>query len=663
MKRLSIKLFFLAIVIIIILFQILIFTSFYQKSVYTTSTLLFENTKSNIITLKDAIEKNIKFNDAANVVAYLDNFTASHYALHDIHILNENKELIYSTDKHYSPLHPYIKCMDISELSPNNVLNADCYLFKVKVYKELTPHIHYAYAYIDKNFIDSLRRQQLQNYALPTLLFVIVLLLFLWFLIQKIMISPLEKLRKYAYYSEKPPSQFYIQELESIRYSLQMTFHRLKEEQKKFYTLSTRDPLTALLNRTHLMQEVEWLISQSKRSEQNFSLLFMDIDNFKTINDTYGHDFGDKVLKSISKRLKGSLRENDIIARFGGDEFVIVLPGITKSLQIKEVITKIQKQLQTPIKYKNFSFSPTISIGAVLYPQDGKDFTELFKNADIAMYKAKELGKNNFHFFTSILGKELNEKVKMQQLIKKALKDGNFQLYYQPQVDINSEKIIGCEALIRLIDPIEGFIAPDRFIPIAEETNLIIPIGRWVITKVAQQLKEWENTRLKDIKISMNMSALELNDQELLDYIKTNTKDINAQNLGIELTESVLIDNVEEKIAKIQQLKELGLTLTLDDFGTGYSSISYVKRLPFDYLKIDKSFIDDILHDPQDKLFVKIIIDMAKTLRLQVIAEGVENQEQLTMLKDLDCDIFQGYLASTPLPTKDFEKFFLQHKP
>jgi diguanylate cyclase (GGDEF)-like protein len=478
--------------------------------------------------------------------------------------------------------------------------------------------------------------------------------------INKTIIKPLEQLRQFAYYSTKAPRQFLIQELESIRYSLDLTFKRLKKEQQELFNLSTKDPLSGLYNRLSLIEKINWLISKSKRSESQFALLFLDLDNFKNINDSRGHEFGDKVLQHVAKVLITSVRDNDIVSRLGGDEFVVVLPDTQDDDAILEVIYRIQDALNTPVVFDNYKYHITCSIGVTLYPKDGTDVTELLKNSDIAMYKSKDLGKNNFHFFTESLNDEIQEKIKIQRLMSSALEEGNFKLFYQPKVDIASNKIVGCEGLIRLIDPIQGLIPPDKFIYIAEENNFIIPLGEWIIQEGTRQLKAWEDTEFKDIKLSINVSGVQFKDNNLFTTLKNAIAPIDESKLEIELTESVLMSDFDEKLEMIDRFKSLGLRLSLDDFGTGYSSLSYLKKIPFDTLKIDKSFIDD-LQSTKDESFVNMIITIADELNLEVVAEGVENQEQLAYLKRMKCEQYQGYLCSKPLPVKEFEKLFLEH--
>lgn len=662
MKSLSIKLFFTFVILAAILYQTIAFYVYYEKSKDGIANLLRENFQSQIINVKHILEKNLKRDNINDIVAILDNFTASSDLLSDLHILNEKMQSLYSTDRDLLPLHENTKCVEASQMMEFNIFDEECYYFTIKFYDKLSPHYYYAYIYTNEPFIDSLFKEHIKTYAIIFSVLTILFLLLLWFSLKNFVVAPLKELKQYAYYSEHSPAKFIIQELESIRYSLKMTFHRMKQEQEKLYTLSTKDPLSGLYNRLSLIEKINWLISQTKRTHEGFTLIFLDLDDFKNINDTYGHDFGDMILKEISMLLKNSLRENDVISRFGGDEFVILLPNITDASQIVNVITKLQASLHKPIEYQELSYNTTSSMGIVIYPKDGDSANTLLKNADIAMYKSKALGKNNYHFFTHELNDELQEKLCIKSLIESALQNNHLKLFYQPQVDIPSGKIIGCEALIRIVDPIEGVISPYKFIPIAEQNNLIVPIGQWVLKEAVAQLKRWENTPFSDLKISINISALELNSSNFIDFTATHISKINPKKLCIELTESVLINNFSDNLIKINELKSLGLTLALDDFGTGYSSLSYLKNIPFDYLKIDKSFIDDILEDTKDKLFIQVIIDIAQAMNLTVIAEGVELQSQLSVLEQLSCDIYQGYYCSKPLMAEEFEKLFLSQR-
>jgi len=658
MKSLSIKTFVSIVIVVSIVYQTIGFYSYYKNSKEGIANLLQGNFQSQVINLKHILESSIQSNNINKIVSKIDNFTASNDMYEEIHILDNKKQLLHSSNRDLLNLYKNRKCIKTSKISVEDIYQADCYYFPIKFYDKLTPHYDYVYIYINTHYIDSLLKEHLITYIALFSLFTILFLALLWFSLKKFINSPLKELKHYAYYSDYPPLRFFLQELESIRYSLKMTFERMKREQKKLYNLSTQDPLSGLYNRLSLMEKINWLIAQEQRSKQGFTLIFLDIDDFKNINDSYGHEFGDLVLKEIAMMLKDSLRTNDIISRFGGDEFVIILPSIIDVTSIVDVLMKVKKNLFKPINYEEFTCNTTSSMGVVIYPKDGESANILLKNADIAMYKAKELGKNNFHFFTNELNEELQEKLHIKAMIQSALKNNYFELFYQPQVDIKSGKIMGCEALIRIIDPVEGIIPPYKFISIAEQTNLIVPMGQWILKEAVLQLKRWKDTPLEDLKLSINLSALELNNKDFIPFFEQNLEGINRKKLCVELTESVLMNNFEENIHKIHELKALGISLSLDDFGTGYSSLSYLKNIPFDFLKIDKSFTDDILLDPKNKLFIKVIIKISQTMNLRVIVEGVELEEQLTMLEKLGCDIYQGYLCSKPVKVKEFEKLF-----
>jgi diguanylate cyclase (GGDEF)-like protein len=656
MKQISIKYFTLLVITILFASNGLLFYQFLKDSKKITASLLEENIQVNLLNIKHILDKNLQLHDINQIKAYLDNTVNSNNLISNIYILDtKQKRVLYATDR--DTTFKNTQCIPISHILESNIFNQTCYSFNIKLFHGLTPYYDKAYVYLDKRYLDFLLKDQIVKYSFLFIVSILFFIFILWFSMKKFIIHPLEKLRQFAYYSNSEPENFYIQEIESIRYSLALTFKRLKQEQDELFKLSTKDPLSGLYNRLSLGEKIEWLISKERRSQGKFALLFLDLDNFKNINDSRGHEFGDKILQHVANILLRSVRENDIVSRLGGDEFVIVLPEIIDDQDILEVLKRVQKALSQPVSFENYKYQITCSIGVTIYPKDGKTVTELLKNADIAMYKSKELGKNNFHFFTDRLNHELQEKMHIQRVMFKAYEEGNFQLYYQPKVDIASNKIIACEALIRLIDPQQGIIPPDKFISIAEENNFIIKLGEWIIHEAVNQLKKWENTPLKDIKVSINVSGTQFKDQHLYTKLKKAIRSIDASKLDIELTESVLMENFDEKLTIIKQFKDLGLTLSLDDFGTGYSSLSYLKKIPFDTLKIDKSFIDD-LSSTQEQSFVNMIVTIAQELNLEVVAEGVETKEQLAYLREIACTQYQGYYCSKPLPAEEFEKLF-----
>jgi len=658
-KKLSIKSFTIISMFLIFISSGYLFYQSFLDTKNNTRVLLEENIQFNILNTKYYLEKNLNIENPNRIKPYLNNIVYTNDIIKAMTILDTKNNIIYQTTLSDDFKHDHTNCIGMSHIIDSNIFKQRCYTFSIKFFNKLEPYYYHGIIELDSNYLNMFVKNKIIKYFSFFIIYIITIMITLWLIINKVIIHPLEKLRQYAYYSTKIPRPFFINEIEGIRYSLEFTFKRLKKEQDELFNLSTRDPLSGLYNRLSLIERINWLISKGKRAKNNFAVLFLDLDNFKNINDSYGHNFGDIVLQHISEVLLNVVRDNDIVARLGGDEFVVVLTDVKNDKEILSVLKRIKIELSLPVTYEQYTYNASCSIGISLYPKDGNNVTDLLKNADIAMYKAKDLGKNDFQFFEQTLQEEIQERMKIQALMIDGLENHYFELYYQPKVDIRTNKIVACEALVRLIDPKTGIISPDKFITIAEENNFIIPLGDWIIEQATNQLRIWSNTALKDIKLSINISIVQLNNNaKLFETIKYNIKDLDVSKLDIELTESVLIKDFDEKLKIIHKLKELGLSISLDDFGTGYSSLSYLKTIPFDTIKIDKSFIDDF-ENSQDRSFINMIVAIANELNIEVVAEGVENKKQLEFLKDIKCQQYQGYLCSKPLPIHKFEKLFL----
>lgn len=634
----------------VIFLEGIIFYSFYKNTNKNINTLLIHSTQSDVLSLQYYIQNNLQRKDNNEVVSHLNYIIANNPVIKYIYLFNTKKQTNSFQATH--------QCLPISKIATADLFTQSCYKFSTKIYdKGSAPKYYYIYISLDKKYIQSLLIKELHKHVL---LFIIAILLFsslFWILFLSYIIKPLEELRKYAYYNDKPPKYFFIQEIESIRHSMHLTFHRLKQEQQKLYDLSTRDQLSGLYNRLSLMEKLNWLISKTKRENGEFAIIFLDLDNFKNINDSKGHEFGDSILIHIAKTLLKITRDNDIVSRLGSDEFVIVLSEYEDENKIIEVTRRLQERLSDPFRINDEDYHVTASMGIAIYPKDGKNVKTLLKNADTAMYKSKELGKNNYQFFTDTINQIVQERIHIQKIIKDALQNNKFKLFYQPKVDIKTNKIIGCEALVRLIDPEKGIISPYKFIPIAEKSFTIIPLGDWILKEAVSQIQKWQKTPLKNLKISINLSDEQFKDSELLHKIETFTKNIDRSKLDIEFTESVLTQQFDERLNIIKNIKKLGISLFLDDFGTGYSSLSYLKDIPLDTLKINKSFIDNI-KTKADLTFINMIIGIADDLNLDVVAKGVETLEQLQLLKAVNCEQYQGFLCSKPVCAKEFEELF-----
>ena len=434
------------------------------------------------------------------------------------------------------------------------------------------------------------------------------------------------------------------------------------EAADKIENLAFYDPLTHLPNRRLLLDRLKQALASSARSGREGALLFIDLDNVKSLNDTLGHDIGDLLLQQAAQRLESCLREVDTVARLGGDEFVVVLEGLSEhaleaATQTKTVGDKILVTLNQPYQLATHKYHRTASIGATIFSDHGQSEEELLKQADIAMYQAKKAGRNTLRFFDPQMQVSITGRFSLEGELRKALGNQEFQLYYQIQVD-SSHRPLGAEALIRWIHPLRGMVSPAQFIPLAEETGLILPIGLWVLETACTQVKAWEQAALtRDLVLAVNVSAKQFHQADFVAQVQAAVQRyaINPMRLKLELTEGMLLENIEETIATMNALKEIGVQFSLDDFGTGYSSLQYLKRLPLNQIKIDQSFVRNLATDSGDKAVVRAIIAMAQSLNLDVIAEGVETEEQRQLLLGKGCTHYQGYLISKPVPIEQFE--------
>ncbi|MBB5391452.1 MULTISPECIES: bifunctional diguanylate cyclase/phosphodiesterase [unclassified Herbaspirillum] len=419
---------------------------------------------------------------------------------------------------------------------------------------------------------------------------------------------------------------------------------------------ATHDALTGLPNRNMLHEHLQRAIHSARQKGGLTAVAFVDLDQFKYINDSLGHQVGDELLKTVAQRLLSCLRDSDMVARQGGDEFVLVLQNQTEGdVGIAEVMQRILAAVSRPWQAGEREFHITSSIGVSRYPTDGKDVETLLKKADSAMYKAKEQGRNNFQFFAPWMDTQVSNRLEMLISLRRALDQQEFKLFYQPKLSLKDGRIIGAEALIRWESPEQGMVAPDRFIPFAEEAGLIVPIGEWVLRTACRQNKAWQDAGLPPIPVAVNLSPRQMN-QALPEFVANVLAEsgLSASWLELEITENVVMKDAEKTVATLNTLKRLGLQISVDDFGTGYSSLSYLRRFPVDALKIDKSFVRDIARDADSAAIVKAVISLAHILNLRVIAEGVEDEEQHAFLRENGCDEVQGYYFGKPMAVADF---------
>lgn len=434
-----------------------------------------------------------------------------------------------------------------------------------------------------------------------------------------------------------------------------------KAVEQRMTHMAQHDFLTGLPNRMLLLDRMAQAFTHARRVGRKAAVMFLDLDRFKSINDMLGHVVGDKLLQEVASRISRTSRSGDTVCRLGGDEFVVMLTDIERTDDVSGIADKLLESVAGTCLIEGHEVEITTSIGISIFPDDGDDGSELLQHADAAMYHAKQSGRNYYHFFTSEMNRRAIERITIEKKLRHALERGEFALYYQPQIDLHTRRMVGAEALVRWRDADTGeMIPPARFIPIAEENGMIVPIGEWVLREACRQMAEWRKQGLPEIPIAVNISAVQFRQKSLVEYIRDTLRRhaIGPSSIEIEITETAVMQDAEAAIVLLHELKEMGVRLSMDDFGTGYSSLSHLKRLPIDKLKIDQSFVRDIVHDPDDAAIVSTIISMARNLKLQVLAEGVETGGQLEFLNQHGCDQAQGYYFAEPVPHDQFVAYF-----
>jgi diguanylate cyclase (GGDEF)-like protein len=427
--------------------------------------------------------------------------------------------------------------------------------------------------------------------------------------------------------------------------------------QQELEHAASHDPLTGLANRMLVVDRIERAVTQARRNQRQVAVLLLDLDRFKVINDTLTHGSGDMVLIEVAQRLTRQVRDIDTVARLGGDEFLVVLGDIASESEAALLADKLLKALAEPLVAKGHELRISGSLGIAVAPRDGELAGDLIMHADIAMYRAKENGRDQFEFFSVDMNARLSQRIELEAGLRRALDNDQLVLYYQPRCDIATGRILGAEALIRWKHPVDGLVPPGKFIPVAEETGLIVPIGEWVLKTACADARRWQAQGLGALVVGVNVSARQFQFGKLSQLVaqQLQISGLPPELLELELTESAVMNDPQRTLQVLHEIKAIGARVALDDFGTGYSSLGYLKRFPVDCLKIDQSFVRDITVDPEDAAIARMVITLGHSLRQEVIAEGVETHAQLQYLREQGCDMVQGYLFSPPVPVDEFE--------
>ncbi len=535
-------------------------------------------------------------------------------------------------------------------------------------------HVYFV-ARLNKKELNRVLNENRHSFLLLLVLVAAAVLLLMRYLINHGLAHPLAVLMEQIKRIEQRNYSSVVQlathdELEAISHSVNQLATTVKEREtslelsrKEQEHLSNHDSLTDLPNRRFFTDRLNHALDLAKRKNQRLAVFFLDLDEFKMVNDTLGHDVGDELLIQVADRLRQQVRSADTLARIGGDEFNILVERPRDLHELEVVVSKYLELFRLPFACSSNEIRITASIGVSIYPADGTDSVTLIKNADLAMYKSKDNGRDSFSFFSSELSEQIRERANIIHALQQAvLADDQFELYYQPKVSLHSGKIEGMEALIRWQSPEYGFVLPGRFIPLAEETGLIMPIGEWVLLRGCQDFMQLKKEGLNLNHISLNLSNVQMNHGDMIQLVDRiiGQTGIHPEEIELEITESYIATNVEEAISTLKDFRAMQVRLAVDDFGTGYSSMSYLQKLPITRIKVDKSFVDGLPNDRDSRAIVRAIINLAKSFELEVTAEGVEQEDQFHFLESEGCDEIQGYYFARPMPLSDFKIFYRQ---
>jgi len=652
MKRLKTSHFFGMILLFVTLFYLLRTWYYYEATRTDVQRIVYQNIRNILLEAQDRIKEELSrdnphYSIIRNLITRVEN---SNDVVSKLSFIQEGA-VIFSSEprdigKPFSPEH-YLSILDVS---PEMILNTPLLSIKDVYYHQGERHLFYVTAQLSDVFIQRLFYDKMKHFFFFSGLIPVLLVIIIWWILRRMVIRPLENLehmiRKHDidYHTHAQ-----LKEINDLGYTLKGSFIQLQEQINALDHMARYDLLTDLPNR-HFMQEyIDQMIEDAYRENGTFSLLYLDLDQFKQINDTDGHDVGDKILHTIGSRLNLLLSEHEIVGRIGGDEFLYCTPHIDDAY-LSQLIHLIKEAILTPFSYGEKTYHLSVSIGIAKFPKDGENRIELIKHADIALYEAKRTGRNCYVFFDPSLLQVLMKESQLKEEMKRALHHGDFVLYYQPEVEIQSGLIIGLEALLRWKHPQYGIIPPDDFIPLSEKSGFILPLGSFVLEEAIRTIYDFQ-LRKQPVQISVNLSILQIS-SELITEIAYYTEQypIDPKLLHLEITESILMENFEEYVTVLSSLQEAGYQISLDDFGTGYSSLKYLQTLPVNTLKIDKSFIQQVDTEENSRALVKGIIALGHALKLKVIAEGVETEEILSFLQHHHCDSYQGYLFSPPLP-------------
>ncbi|CAM3506199.1 putative bifunctional diguanylate cyclase/phosphodiesterase [Arcobacter aquimarinus] len=650
-------LFFISLILIIFY---TIFGYYFFKQEEEISNIILKSLENNIIETSYKLAKSIEEkSDILNHRSLLDRISSNEDFIQAI-LVFDNEKLLLTTNPKIKTINRNLKNYKLNS-SYEKLMNQEYIEEEITFYEGRNLRKLLLVFVFEKEEIYTHFVKNKLDFIIYFGLFPILTLLLLLIILRIYISKPLELLRQYAYYHNIVPKAFKLKELEAIRHSMVDSFTRLEAEKKELYLMARTDSLSGLANRNSLNEYLERLIPTMQRNEKEFAFLFLDIDHFKTINDSLGHNIGDELLKNISSIIKKTLRPSDFVARVGGDEFVIIIQDYKSYIELSNIIQRIQDYLSQTWLIQTHPINIGCSIGVAFFPKDGEDIVSLMKNADIAMYEAKKLGRNQYHFFTEELNETVQKVITLDKQMRQALIDNEYILYYQPKIDLSSGKILGVEALIRWINKTNKFVPPSDFIPLAEENGFIKELGIWIVDEALNQYVKWRDMGI-DISIAINISAKQFleKDFEIKFIEKLEEKKINPAKINLEITEYILMDKSDYVQDILNILHDYGVRISLDDFGTGYSSLSYLKKFPIDYLKIDKAFLDDY-ESSSGKIFLETIVKMGQMLKMKVVAEGIEEQEQIDYLKTISCDEYQGYYFSKPLNNEDFEKLYFNN--